>query len=148
LAESRARGILYRVIALILFLRPTLLKFLVMGGLIAAALTFHFLTLSPYEGSVREGPISTGTKFARIVGRRLAYTGIYRDIVRKCGFYFQPTAAWESGRGFVENPTAGARFMQKHLPNVSWELPGKIIGLSLGAAYFYLLACLALFLIR
>ncbi len=136
------------MIVLILFLRPTLLKFLVMGGLIAAALTFHFLTLSPFEGSVREGPVSAGTKFARVVGRRLAYTGIYRDIVRRANFYFQPTGAWEEGKGFVENPTAGARFLKKHLPRLSWEWPGRIFGLSLGAVYFYFVACVVVKLIR
>lgn len=136
------------MIVLILFLRPTLLKFLVMGGLIAGALTFHFLTLSPFEGSVREGPVSAGTKFARVVGRRLAYTGIYRDIVRRANFYFQPTGAWEEGKGFVENPTAGARFLKKHWPRLSWEWPGKMLGFSLGAIYFYLLACLAISLFR
>lgn len=127
---------------MILFLRPTLLKFLVMGGLVAAALTFHFLTLSPYEGSVREGPISAGTKFARGVGRRLAYTGIYRDIVRRSDFYFQPADA------LYPNPSAGARFLKEHFPGVSWELPGKILGVSLGTVYYYLLACLGVKLVR
>ena len=130
------------MIALFLFLRPSVLKFLVMAGLIAAALGFHFLTISPFEGSGREGPVSAGTKFARVVGRRLAYTGIYRDIVHRANFYFQPTGAWEEGKGFMENPTAGARFLKKHLSPIPWEWPGKIVGFSVGTAYFYLLACL------
>lgn len=136
------------MIALFLFLRPSLLKFLVMAGLIAAAVVFHFLTISPFEGSVREGPVSAGTKFARVVGRRLAYTGIYRDIVRRANFYFQPTGAWEEGKGFVENPTAGARFLKKHFPHLSWGWPGRIFGISLGTLYFYLIACTAVAFFR
>jgi hypothetical protein len=130
------------MIVLFLFLRPSLLKFLVMAGLIAAALTFHFLTLSPFEGSVREGPVSAGTKFARTVGRRLAYTGIYRDIVRRSSFYFQPADP------IYPNPSAGARFLKKHLPQIPWKWPGKFLGFSLGAVYFYLIACTTVALFR
>lgn len=127
--------------AVLLFLKPTVLKGIVATALVPAALALHFLTASPFEGSAREGRVSAGTTLLREVGRRLIFTGLYRDLRRWMDRYFQPTGEWDPNVGFTENPTWGARFLKSRLPNTSFTLPGKILGTVLGAVYFYLIAC-------
>lgn len=126
-----------------LFFKPTVLKGMLAGALATAALLLHLLTLSPFEGSAREGTVSFGTKTMRGVGRRLIFTGIYRDVRRSLDRYFQPTGEWQANAGFTENPTWGARLLKNHFPNVSFTRPGQAAGALLGVVYFYSLACVA-----
>lgn len=128
--------------ALRVFFRPTLFKVAVALGLVPAALLLHLLTLSPFEGSAREGVVSAPTSFIRAVGRRVIFTGVYRDLRRSMDLYFQPTGAWEPDIGFADNPTWGARVWRKYLPETSWTLPGKVVGWILGLLYAYGLACI------
>lgn len=136
------------MIAALLFFRPTIFKFMLMAALVAAGLLLDFSTRSPFEGSVREGPVSGLMKFGRTVGRTVAFTGVYRAIARRSARYFQPDGPWEEGRGFIENPTIGARFLKKRLPRMSWEWPGRALGLGLGVLYYHFLACVAARLLR